>query len=292
MAQLASPALAHLEIIMNAQIPSVRRDRHVAFTLIELLVVIAIIAILAAMLLPALTKAKDKAERTTCINNIHQILVATHMYATDNRDHMPHPTWGSISSGNPGPDGWAYAGRINGVAIPTAAGRLDNTNQLRFFENGQLGPLLAKNQKVMECPRDIKLRGGGLELQRYRDRQMKLTSYTFNGAVCGYGGREVGGAANGNTYKLSGFKATDLLVWESDETDPFNFNDAGQNPANANEGVSQRHSGGRVLNPTRDAGGGAVVGRFGGSTDFIKWRTFTTLRNAPRRNDLLCGPGY
>lgn len=281
---------------MNAQTPSSRRDQWVAFTLIELLVVIAIIAILAAMLLPALSKAKDKAERTMDLNNVRQVLVAMNMYATDNSDSMPHPTWGSISSGNPGPDGWAYAARINGVAIPSAVGRLDGSNQMAWFAAGQLAPFLARNQKVMECPKDIKMRGGGRFLTLYRDREMKITSYTWNGAVCGYGGGiEVPGAANGRTYKLSGFKANDLLMWESDETVAFNFNDAGQNPANASEGVSQRHAGGNAIDPTRDAGGGAIVGRFGASTDFVKWKVFTTLRNSggPRRpNELLCGPGY
>lgn len=65
-----------------------RRGQLFAFTLIELLVVIAVIAILAALLLPVLSTAKERARRSSCANNIHQFLLTTHFYATDNNQRL------------------------------------------------------------------------------------------------------------------------------------------------------------------------------------------------------------
>ncbi len=268
----------------NSHIPQPLRRNSIrfgqAFTLIELLVVIAIIAILAAMLLPALAHAKAKAQSIRCVSNLKQLGTANRMYIDDFNDHLAYPNWdgGSTTS----PQGWLYSANTQFMPAGAPAG-IPNPYDVIYWKNNPIAASqtglwfkYAPNPGVFLCPVDISSKtfttataAGG--------RQNKLSTYVMDGAVVAFP------AQFGTPMKSSAvWSPLCYLIWEPNENavafgnpGAFEYND-GANFPNTSEGIGLLHS---------KHGGNALA--MDGHVDFvttIQFTQYSTVGSGP-------GPG-
>jgi len=143
------------------------------FTLIELLVVIAIIAILAAMLLPALTKAKQKTQGVYCLNNTKQIAMSWIMYADDNNGVLPPNRDGGNVGKDPADAAWVGGWLDFSTSTDnTNTAFLVNHNDPVYQNSAFLGPYV-KNYAAFKCPADrASVNIGGRTMLRVRSISM------------------------------------------------------------------------------------------------------------------------
>jgi prepilin-type N-terminal cleavage/methylation domain-containing protein len=118
---------------------NVRLSRISAFTLIELLVVIAIMGLLAALILPALGRAKEAGRATRCLSNLHQMGLALQLYVQDNHDRLPYMNDRSLTTTNPYPPPDVvlsnYFGNVNVLRCPSDNKQLFETTGCSYFWN-------------------------------------------------------------------------------------------------------------------------------------------------------------
>jgi prepilin-type N-terminal cleavage/methylation domain-containing protein/prepilin-type processing-associated H-X9-DG protein len=171
------------------------------FTLLELLVVITIIAILAAMLLPAVFRGKSRAEAVYCLNNTHHLLVAWQMYADDHNGRLAYNLGGSDARGIAPATNINW---VNNIMDWSAGPNSDNTNIATITQSG-LGPY-TMSPAIYRCPSDRVLSSE----QRKAGWTARIRSYSMNAMMGDAGEISKTGANQNNPDYVQFFQSTSI----------------------------------------------------------------------------------